>query len=74
MADSGDQVIVHVNSHGANAKVPDILAANNHFSNFTIKPIENINKVGLLYASIPRVYEPITLQNNTFSLLIQYTD
>ena len=66
MANSGDQVIVHVNSHGANSKVPDVLAANNHFSNFTIKPIENINKVGLLYASIPRVYEPITLEKNTF--------
>ena len=40
MANSGDQVIVHVNSHGANAKVLDLLAANNPFSNFTIKPIE----------------------------------
>ena len=73
MANSGDQVIVHVNSHGANAKVSDLLAANNHFSNFTIKPIENINKIGLLYASIPRVYEPITQENNTWSLLIRYT-
>ena len=74
MADSGEQVIVHVNSHGANAKVPDILAANNHFSNFTIKPIDNINKVGLLYASIPRVYEPITEENNVYHVRIMYVD
>ena len=74
MANSGDQVIVHVNSHGANAKVNDLLTANNHFSNFTIKPIENINKIGLLYAAIPRVYEPITAENNRYHIRIAYTD
>jgi hypothetical protein len=30
------------------------------------KPINNINKIGLLYGAFPRVYEPITLNNNEY--------
>ncbi len=66
--DNTDQVILHVNSHGPHAQVLDYTQANNRFSNFTKKPINNINKIGLLYSSFPRVYEMITAQNNTFRL------
>ena len=58
-----DQVIVHVNSNGPTSQVRDYLSANNRFTNMTKKPINNINKIGLLYASFPRVYEPITDKN-----------
>ncbi len=66
--DNTDQVIVHVNSHGPEARASDWSQANNRFNNYTKKPINNINKIGLLYTSFPRVYEMITAQNNTFRI------
>ena len=61
--DNADQVIVHVNSHGPTSQAT-LVQANNRFTNFTKKPINNINKLGLLYASFPRVYENIHEGNN----------
>ena len=67
--DNKDQVIVHVNSHGP-ASQANYLTANNRFANMTNKPINDVNKIGLLYSSFPRVYEPITIKNNTFHMRI----
>ena len=61
--DNADQVIVHVNSHGSVSQAT-LMEANNKFTNFTRKPINNINKLGLLYASFPRVYENVDENHN----------
>ena len=44
---SHDQIIVHLNSHGAKA-MGDIKDMNNEFTNYTTTPIKNISKIGLL--------------------------
>ena len=50
-----DQVIVHLTSHGESALVTDEWDAGNSFANLVKAPITGINKIGLLYATIPRM-------------------
>ena len=68
--DSADQVIIHVNSHGP-AAISNRLESNNRFKNLTKKPIEDINKIGLLYCSIPRIYDRITENKRQFSIRLR---
>ena len=64
---SHDQIIVHLNSHGARSQYENNWA-NQQFSNFTTNPIKNISKIGLLYASVPKIFDTIDQTNNTFTL------
>ena len=43
---SGDQTILHLNSHGS-AAIGTVGQMNNRFTNLTIAPIKNVNKIGL---------------------------
>ena len=51
------QTIVHLNSHGPKATFQTFDSANSSFGNMSTMPINDINKVGMLYAAIPRTWD-----------------
>ena len=68
---SHDQIIVHLNSHGARSQYEHNFA-NQQFGNFTTNPIKNISKIGLLYASVPKIFDTIDQTNNKFTLRLLF--
>ena len=64
--DQKKQVILHATSHGERAMVNSIAQSNNSFSNLVISPIHGVNKVGLLYAAIPKRFDTVTGTNDSF--------
>ena len=68
---SHDQIIVHLNSHGARSQYEHNFA-NQQFGNFTTNPIKNISKIGLLYASVPKIFDTIDQTNNKFTLSFSF--
>ena len=69
-----DQIIVHLTSHGTKAITDDTDDANNQFTNYVRAPIKKINKIGLLYATVPKVINTIDETNNSFFFVIQFAD
>ena len=67
------QTIVHLNSHGSRSQVQTFDTANNSFSNISNMPINDINKVGLMYVSIPRTWDCLHAGNNKCELTL-YTN
>ena len=61
-------MIIHVNSHGERAVVEDVKNSNNSFANLLITPVSNVNKVGLLYAAIPKRWDTLNSKNNNMSM------
>ena len=64
--DQKQQIILHANSHGDRSQFSSEKESNNSFSNLVISPIKGVNKVGLLYAAIPKLFDTITPNNNRF--------
>ena len=71
MANSGDQVVLHLNSHGPSTRAPNESSANNSFTALTTMPITDINKIGILSAKIPRAMDIITEHNNKIQLNLE---
>ena len=69
-----DQTILHVNSHGDKAVFMTPADSNNRFGNYVRAPIKNVNKIGLLYACIPKVMDLLHAGNNRFDIRISYGD
>ena len=67
-----DQIIVHLTSHGTKAITDDTDDANNQFTNYVRAPIKKINKIGLLYATVPKVINTIDETNNSFFFVINF--
>ena len=66
-----DQTIIHVNSHGDKAVFSRLEESNNRFGNYVRSPIKNVNKVGLLYAAIPKTMELLHEGNCRFDVRIR---
>ena len=71
--DQKKQVILHATSHGERAMVNSMAQSNNSFSNLVISPIHGVNKVGLLYAAIPKLFDPIQGKNNSFIMYLTFS-
>jgi len=46
--------------------------SNNKFGNYVRSPIKNVNKVGLLYAAIPKTMDVLHEGNRYFDIRIRY--
>ena len=70
--DQKQQVIMHATSHGERAQVNSVQQSNNSFSNLVISPITGVNKVGLLYAAIPKLFDTVQGGNNSFIMYLTF--
>ena len=64
------QTILHLNSHGSKAQVQTLKSANNSFGNLSNMPITDVNKIGLMYVSIPRQWDILQDENNNVEMEI----
>ena len=63
---------MHLNSHGERAISDTVPDANNQFLNYIKAPIRGVNKIGLLYATIPKMWDTIHSKNNRFEVAVEF--